>query len=73
LCSIVGLEHARVLIFREQVTIETMVLEKGCVEAHSELWGKKKVALKLNMDMPAIAWSHEFIAQGHIENGASDL
>jgi hypothetical protein len=36
-----------------------MVLEKGCVEARSELRGEKWVSLKPPMDVPAIAWSHE--------------
>jgi hypothetical protein len=29
------------------------------MEAHSELWGEKRVSLKPPMDVPAIAWSHE--------------
>jgi hypothetical protein len=70
-CSIAGPEHARVLIFRERAAIETMVLEKGRMEARSELWGENKFGLKPPLDVPTIAWSHELIAQGHIEGGAS--
>jgi hypothetical protein len=55
----VGPEHARVLIFLERAAIETTVLEKGRMEARSELWGEKWVSLKPPMDMPAIAWSRE--------------
>jgi hypothetical protein len=55
----VGPEHARVLIFHERAAIETTVLEKGCMEARSELWGEKRVSLKPPMDVPTITWSHE--------------
>jgi hypothetical protein len=48
-----------------------MVLEKGCVEACSELQGEKRVVLKPPIDPPAIMWSHELIAQGHIYGRAS--
>jgi len=36
-----------------------MVLEKGRMEAHGELLGKKRVVLKPPIDPPAIAWSRE--------------
>jgi hypothetical protein len=39
-CSIVGPEHAQVLIFLEQAAIETTVLEKGHMEGRGKLWGK---------------------------------
>jgi hypothetical protein len=69
----VGPEIARVLIFREWAAIETTVLEKGRVEARSELQGEKKFGLKPPLDASAIAWSRELIAQGHIEGGDSTL
>jgi hypothetical protein len=43
-----------------------MVLEKGHMEICSELWGEKKVSIKPPLAKPAIAWSHESISQGHI-------
>ena len=43
-----------------------MLLEKGRMEDHIELRGENQVALKLPMDTPAIAWSHDSIAHGHI-------
>jgi hypothetical protein len=48
-----------------------MVLEKGHMEARSELRGEKQVSLKPPMDVPTIAWSHELIAQCHIKGRAS--
>jgi hypothetical protein len=36
------------------------------VELCSELWGEKQIALKPPLVAPAIMWSHESIAQGHI-------
>jgi hypothetical protein len=69
----VGPKHARVLIFLERAVIETTVLVKGHMEAHSELRGEKWVSLKLPMDAPAIVWSHELITQGHIKGRASTL
>ena len=54
-----GPKHAQVLIFHEQAIIKTMVLEKGCMEARSELRGEKRVSLKSPMDAPAITWSCE--------------
>jgi hypothetical protein len=41
----VGLEHACVLIFHERVAIKTTVLEKGRMEACSELRGENKFGL----------------------------
>jgi hypothetical protein len=52
-------EHARFLIFHEGAKIKTMVLEKGCVEARSELRGEKRVSLKPPINVPAIVWSRE--------------
>ena len=61
-----GEKHARVLIFHERAAIETMVLEKGRVEACNELRGEKRVSLKPPIDALAIAWSHEAHSQVHI-------
>jgi len=43
------------------------------MEAHSKLRDENHFGLKPPLDTPAIAWSHELIAQGHIEGGASTL
>jgi hypothetical protein len=66
-CSIEGPEHARVLIFLERAAIKTTISPKEYVELCSELRGEKQVSLKPTLATPAIAWSHEIIAQGHIE------
>jgi hypothetical protein len=63
----VGLEYAQVLMFLERAAIKTTVLEKGHVEARSELQGEKWVSIKSPMDMLAITWSHEIITQVHIK------
>jgi hypothetical protein len=62
----VGPEHARALIFRKQATIETMVLEKGCVEARSELRGEKWVSSNHLWTRPQSRGHMKFITQGHI-------
>jgi hypothetical protein len=69
----VGLKHAQVLMFLEWAAIKTMVMEKGRVEARSELRGKKWVSIKSLMDTLAITWSHEIISQGHIKGRANTL
>jgi hypothetical protein len=53
-------------MFCERTAIKTTVLEKGCVEARSELRGKKRVVLKPHLAAPTITWSHDNIAHGHI-------
>jgi hypothetical protein len=55
-----------VLIFYEQAAIKTTVSPKAYVELCSELWGEKRISLKPPLAMSAIMWSHEIIAQGHI-------
>ena len=54
-----GPKHSQALIFHERAAIKTMVLEKGHVEARSELWGENRVSLNFPMDAPSITWSHE--------------
>jgi hypothetical protein len=66
-CSIVGLEHAQVLIFLERDTIKTIVSPKEYVELYSELWGENRVDLKLPLAILIIALSCDIIAQGYIE------
>jgi hypothetical protein len=41
------------------------------MEICNDLRGEKSVALKSPLAAPTITWSHEIIAQGHIEEGAS--
>jgi hypothetical protein len=61
-----GLEHAWALIFHEWAAIETMVLEKGRMEARGELWGKKQFDLNHLWMCPQSLGHMNLIAQGHI-------
>jgi hypothetical protein len=54
------------LNFCEQAAIETMVLEKGRVEARGELRGKKQFGLNHLWMHPQSLGHMKLIAQGHI-------
>jgi hypothetical protein len=62
----VGPEHAQTLKFLERATIETTVLQKGCVAIGGELRGEKQVGLKPLLATPTITYLREVIAQGHM-------
>jgi hypothetical protein len=50
----------------KRAAIETMVLEKGCMEARGELWGKKQFGLNHLWTCPQSLGHMKLIAQGHI-------
>jgi hypothetical protein len=62
----VGPEHTQALIFHEWATIETTVLDKGCVEARGELWGEKLFSINHLWTYLQSCGHMKIIAQGHI-------
>jgi len=59
-------KHALLLFFHERASMETTVLEKGCVEAGSELRDENRISFKTPLATLAIVWSHDSMAHGHI-------
>jgi hypothetical protein len=43
-----------------------MVLENKHVEAQGKLWGEMQFDIKPPLATPTFTWSHDIIAQGHI-------